>query len=59
MNGMIFKLAMELAMTMNIVALSSDIDKTTLTKLRGECVKEVKRLNDSSSFDDAYNWQKG
>lgn len=45
MNRMIFKLAVELAMTMNIVASTNEIDKVTLTKLRGECVKEVKRLN--------------
>ncbi len=59
MNRMIFKLAVELAMTMNIVASTNEIDKVTLTKLRGECVKEVKRLNGSFSFDDAYDWQKG
>ena len=59
MSRLIFKLAVELAMTMNIIASSQNIDKMTLTKLRGECVKEVKRLNGSFSFDDAYNWQKG
>ena len=59
MNRMIFKLAVELAMTMNIVASTNEIDRETLTKLRGECVKEVKRLNGSFSFDDAYDWQKG
>ena len=59
MNRMIFKLAVELAMTMNIIASSQDIDKLTLTKLRGECIKEVKRLNGAVSFDDAYDWQKG
>ena len=57
MSRLIFKLAVELAM--NIIASSQDIDKMTLTKLRGECVKEVKRLNGSFSFDDAYDWQKG
>lgn len=59
MSRLIFKLAVELAMTMNIIASSQDIDKLTLTRLRGECVKEVKRLNGSFSFDDAYDWQKG
>ena len=59
MSRLIFKLAVELAMTMNIIASSQDIDKMTLTKLRGECVKEVKRLNGSFSFDNAYYWQKG
>ena len=46
-------------MTMNIIASANEIDRETLTKLRGECVKEVKRLNGSFSFDDAYDWQKG
>ena len=59
MSRLIFKLAVELAMTMNIIASSQDIDKLTLTKLRGECIKEVKKLNGSFSFDDAYDWQKG
>ena len=59
MNRMIFKLAVELAMTMNVVAATKNIDKELLNKLRGECVKEVKRLNGSFSLDDAYNWQKG
>ena len=59
MSRLIFKLAIELAITMNIISTSQDIDKITLTKLRGECVKEVKRLNGSFSFDDAYDWQKG
>ena len=59
MNRMIFKLAVELAMTMNVVAATQNIDKELLNKLCGECVKEVKRLNGSFSLDDAYNWQKG
>ncbi|HCB96383.1 MAG TPA: hypothetical protein DEP65_12905 [Ruminococcus sp.] len=59
MSRLIFKLAVELAMTMNILASSQEIDKETLSKLRGACVKEVKRLNGSFSFDDAYDWQKG
>lgn len=43
----------------SIVAATQNIDKELLNKLRGECVKEVKRLNGSFSLDDAYNWQKG
>ena len=54
-----FKLAVELAMTMNVVAFTNDIPKETLSRLRGECVKEVKRLNGTFSFDDAYDWQNG
>ena len=59
MSRLLFKFAVELAMPMNIIASSQDIDKLTLTKLRGECIKEVKKLNGSFSFDDAYDWQKG
>lgn len=58
-SRMLFKLAVEMAVTMNVVAAGSDIDKAALERLRGECVKEVKRLNGSFSFDDAYDWQKG
>ena len=55
----IFKIAVELAITMNLIAASQDVDKVTLERLRGECVKEVKRLNGHFSIDDAFYWQKG
>lgn len=58
-NRMMFKLAVEMAMMMNLMAADQDIDKLSLERLRGECVKEVKRLNGSFSFEDAYDWQKG
>lgn len=58
-SRMLFKVAVELAIMMNVVASASEIDPVTLERLRGECVKEVKRLNGSFSFDDAVNWQKG
>ena len=56
---LIFKMAVELAMTMNIIAATHDIDDISLEKLRGECVKEVKKRNGNFSFDDAVKWQKG
>ena len=46
-------------MLMNIVAATQDIDRDTLSRLRGECVKEVKRTNGSFTFRDAVDWQKG
>ena len=49
----------ELAVMMNVVAANNNIDPVLLKRLRGECVKEVKRLNGSFSFDDAVSWQKG
>lgn len=44
---------------MNVVVANINIDPVSLERLRGECVKEVKRLNDAFSFDDAVSWQKG
>ena len=58
-NRMLFKLSVEMAMMMNVVAAIQDIDKISLERLRGECVKEVKRMNGSFSFDDAVDWQRG
>lgn len=56
---MLFKLAVEMSMMMNLMAATQDIDKLSLERLRGECVKEVKRLNGAFSFEDALDWQKG
>lgn len=58
-NRVLFKLAVEMAIMMNLIAANNDIDKIALERLRGECVKEVKRLNGTFSFDDALDWQKG
>ena len=58
-SKIIFKLAVEMAIMMNLMAWHLDIDKTSLERLRGECIKEVKRLNGNFSFDDAVEWQKG
>ena len=54
-----FKLAVEMAMMMNLIAASQDIDETSLARLRGECIKEVKRLNGNFKLEDAYEWQRG
>lgn len=58
-SRMLFKLAVEMAMMMNLIAASQDIDEASLAKLRGECVKEVKRLNGNFKLEDAYEWQRG
>lgn len=58
-SRMLFKIAVELAVLQNVVAATNEIDEVALNRLRGECVKEVKRLNGSLSFADAIDWQKG
>jgi hypothetical protein len=55
---LLFKLSVEMAMMMNVVAASNEVDKESLDRLRGSCVKEVKRLNGNFSFEDAVEWQK-
>ena len=55
----LFKLAVEMAIMMNLIAAKADIDEVTLERLRGECVSEVKRLNGNFTFDDALKWQQG
>ena len=59
MSRMLFKLTVELAMVMNLMAANYEIDPETLERLRGSCVREVKRLNGSFTMDDAVDWQKG
>ena len=56
---LMFKLAVEIAIVQNLIAATQDIDPVSLERLRGECVKEVKRLNGGFSFEDALTWQKG
>ncbi len=58
-SKLLFKIAVELAIVMNLMAASQDVSEIELTRLRGECVKEVKRLNGSFSFEDAIRWQRG
>lgn len=56
-SKMLFKLAVELAMLMNVVAANNEIDEISLARLRGECIQEVKRLNGNFRFEDAVEWQ--
>ena len=57
-NKLLFKLAVEMALMMNLLAYQFEIDEVSLARLRGECVKEVKRLQGSFSMEDALEWQR-
>ena len=59
MASLLFKMAVELSMSLHVTAANSEIDEETLVKLRGLCVDEVKRIRGAVSFDDAYKFQKG
>ena len=56
-NQLLFKIAVELAMTMNVLASMQQVDASTLRRLRGACVQEVKRINGTMTFNTAAEWQ--
>lgn len=58
-SRIIFKLAVETDMMMNIIAATNEIDKNVLRQLRGMCVEDVKRTYGNISFDEAVENQKG
>lgn len=59
MASLLFKMAVELSMVLHVTAANNEIDDTTLSRLRGMCVEEVKRLHGSVSMEDAVKFQKG
>ena len=56
-NRNLFRIAVELSMLMNDMAATHDISKEALTKLRGDCVEEIKRINGTLSLNTAVDWQ--
>lgn len=59
MAKLLFKMAVELSMSLHVIASSNNIDPTKLSRLRGMCVEDVKRLNGSISLEDAVKFQRG
>ena len=58
MGRLLFKMAVELAVTENILAAVCEVDQQELKRLRGQCVQEVRRTNGMLSFEDALRWQR-
>ncbi len=56
-DRILFKLAVEMAMMMNILAAHCEIDEKNLSQLRNSCIDEVRRINGMLKFEDAYHWQ--
>lgn len=59
MASLMFQYAVELTMMMHVTAASFQVDEETLSRLRGKCVNDVKKLNGRINFDDAVKYQKG
>ena len=56
---LLFKLAVEVDMVMNVLAAGMEISDEDLRQLRARCVREVKQTNGQISFKDAVDYQKG
>lgn len=56
---LLFKLAVEMDMMMNLMAVQMDVPADTLEKLRAQCVRNVKATNGSISYKDAQERQSG
>ncbi len=56
---LLFKLAVELDMMMNVMAVAMEVDKDELERLRADCVRNVKRTNNAVFFKDAVELQRG
>lgn len=56
---LLFKLAVELDMTMNVIAAGMEIPQSDLEHLRGRCVRNVKSTNGSVNLNYAIRYQNG
>ena len=56
---LLFKLAVEMDMMMNVLAYGMEISDDTLRDLRGHCVQNVKKTNGAVTLDKAVEFQKG
>ena len=57
LSKLLFKNAVEIAMMMNVISATAEIDDTTLKKLRLKCINEVKTTNGKISFEDINKYQ--
>ena len=53
MATLIFKMAVELSVLNRVTAATVDVEELNLTRLRGRCVEDVKRINGCISFAQA------
>lgn len=51
-SRLLFKLAVEMSMMMNVLAIGLEIDADQMDRLRGQCIQAVKRSNGGISFKD-------
>ena len=49
---LLFKMAVEIAIMENIIALNNNLDEVAMKRLRGYCIDEVKKSNGMLSYED-------
>ena len=49
---LLFKIAVEITIMANILALNNNLDEVSMQRLRGYCIEEVKKTNGIISFED-------
>ena len=54
---LLFKLAVEMNMMMNVLASEVDVSPDALERLRGRCIQEVKKTGGAVTFMDAMKYQ--
>ena len=59
MATILFKLTVEMAIMMNVLASLKNIDDEVLTRLRAKCVEDAKRTNGAISFEKTVHYQHG
>ena len=57
-SRLLFKMAVEQAVTENILAAVCNVDQQDLSRLRGQCIEEIRKTNGLLSFDKALSWQR-
>lgn len=53
MASLLFKIAVELSVLNRVTAATIDVGEFNLTRTRGRCIEDVKRINGCISFDQA------
>ena len=56
---LLFKMTVELSMMMNVLAVGMEINADDLDRLRGQCVRDVKKSNGNITFKDTVAFQNG
>lgn len=59
MGRLLFKMAVEQAVSENILAAVCEVDHQELERLRNQCIQQIRKTNGMISFDEALKWQKG